>query len=130
MGGLEPHVNFLKWYLNQLGVNIGNERYPINIGLPQGAKNSPFNWLVLFNDLLVMLDSIVEQPTDIMCYADDLLVVCTSHSMAITVQRAIDTWASENYLRINYKKNKTAMVEVLHHQRKHGEYNMPIKIEM
>lgn len=95
--------------MNQLGVNIGTERIPINRGTPQGSVISPFFWLVFFDDLLIELEKLIGK-RNVLCYADDLLLICLTNDIMLKAKAIIDQWSLNNKITINYKYDKTAFV--------------------
>ena len=105
----EADIEFIKWYLNQMAVNIGKNRVLVNKGGPQGGTLSPFLWLIYIDSLLVELGQIVGDDK-VLAYADDIVCICETAELVREVKACMDRWAWLNKVTINYASEKSEVM--------------------
>jgi len=96
-------VGLIKAIYSRTRVRLGDETFSPNIGVAQGSMIS----LALFNIYCEDLYYTLEDQTnvhmeDLLGYADDMLVICSSLTQLRRVTRA---WSHQNNLMLNEKKS-------------------------
>lgn len=109
----KPLVKLIAAFLEQRKATFtvaGEEKtYELEQGCPQGGVSSPWLWNVLINDFLLLPTS---STTEIIAYADDTTVACSSareQNLVNLMQDKMDKlsiWSKENRVVINPKKLK------------------------
>jgi len=99
-------VQLVKAIYSRCRVKLGAHSFNPNVGVAQGSVISPALFNIYCEDLYEDIrDIAIVNVEDILGYADDLLVICTSVVQIKNVLRVIDQWCQENNLHLNPKKS-------------------------
>ena len=102
----EEDIQLVKAIYSRTKIKLGEHSFSPNIGVAQGSVISPFLFNVYAEDLYYTLEKETDSNyKDLMGYADDLLVICTSLSQLRKVIKTIQAWSSTNNLLLNSKKS-------------------------
>ena len=102
----EEEINLIKAIYSRTNIRLGKHSFTPNIGVAQGSIISPFLFNIYTEDLYQTLEKNADLPYgDLMGYADDLLIICTSlHQLRKSIS-IIKEWSTENNLQLNAKKS-------------------------
>jgi len=98
-------VEYLKALYSRNKIRLGEHSFTPNIGVAQGSIISPALFNVYLEDLLKKIEAYGVNMEDILAYADDVLVLCTSIHELRKVIEIVRKWSSENNLKLNEKKS-------------------------
>ena len=102
----KDEIQLIKAIYSRTKIRLGNHSFTPNIGVAQGSIISPFLFNIYSEDLYHTLEKEGEIPYgDLMGYADDLLIICTSPSQLRKCISSIKKWSLENNLLLNAKKS-------------------------
>ena len=102
----EEDIQLIRAIYSRTRIKLGNHSFSPNIGVAQGSGISPFLFNIYAEDLYYTLEKEVDiNYKDLMGYADDLLVICTSLSQLRKAIQSIQRWSSINNLLLNSKKS-------------------------
>ncbi len=71
-------VDFIKEMYSRIKIRMGDYSFKPNIGVPQGSILAPAFFNIYINGLLNLIQNEDVSIEDILAYADDLLILCTS----------------------------------------------------
>ncbi|UYV78647.1 hypothetical protein LAZ67_16002265, partial [Cordylochernes scorpioides] len=120
-------IRIIKSYLNnerEVKFTYESETFykKLTKGCPQGGPLSPLLWNILLNDLLINFDSM---NADIICYADDVTIICWNKTIEglktaseYTLNYVIQ-WCNRNKLTISTEKTNMLYL--------HNRQKIPIK---
>ena len=109
----KDEVNLIKAIYSRTRIRLGNEAFCPNIGVAQGSTISPALFNIYCEDLYRLLeDKVGICFLDILGYADDIFILCTSPEQLRIVIRTVSEWSEVNNLKLNAKKS--GIVEFLH----------------
>ncbi|UYV77890.1 K02A2.6-like [Cordylochernes scorpioides] len=121
-------IRIIKSYLNnerEVKFTYESETFykKLTKGCPQGGPLSPLLWNILLNDLLINFDSM---NADIICYADDVTIICWNKTIEglktaseYTLNYVIQ-WCNRNKLTISTEKTNMLYL--------HNRQKIPIKV--
>ncbi|UYV77663.1 hypothetical protein LAZ67_15001846 [Cordylochernes scorpioides] len=121
-------IRIIKSYLNnerEVKFTYESETFykKLTKGCPQGGPLSPLLWNILLNDLLINFDSM---NADIICYADDVTIICWNKTIGglktaseYTLNYVIQ-WCNRNKLTISTEKTNMLYL--------HNRQQIPIKV--
>ncbi|UYV85008.1 hypothetical protein LAZ67_X004237, partial [Cordylochernes scorpioides] len=121
-------IRIIKSYLNnerEVKFTYESETFykKLTKGCPQGGPLSPLLWNILLNDLLINFDSM---NADIICYADDVTIICWNKTIEglktaseYTLNYVIQ-WCNRNKLTISTEKTNMLYL--------HNKQKIPIKV--
>lgn len=89
-------------------LKLGGSRLKCNKGVAQGSVISPALFDIYIEDLSLKLQEQEINLEDILLYADDMLVLCTSPHQVEACIKTIERWSSENGMKLN--KDKSGIV--------------------
>ncbi len=112
----EPETEYLKALLSNIKIKAGKSIFHPNRGVPQGSIISPALFNIYLEPLLREIEELGISPEDILAYADDVLILCTSPNSVRTTIQLIKKWRTENGLILNPKKS-----EILEFTSRRGE---------
>ena len=102
----EEDIQLIKAIYSRTKIKLGNYNFSPNIGVAQGSVISPFLFNIYAEDLYYTLEKEADVNfKDLMGYADDLLVICTSLSQLRKAIKSIQRWSITNNLLLNSKKS-------------------------
>jgi hypothetical protein len=102
----EDEVSFIEQLYARYVVKSGNMSLKSNKGVAQGSVISPALFNIFIEDLATKLtEEAGVDPLDILMYADDILVLCTSQPQMETAIRTIKEWSKANGMSLNAKKS-------------------------
>lgn len=98
-------IQFQRAIYSRLKIRLESKQFKPNIGVAQGSVISPPLFNIYSEDLLYKIEDAQVSNEDLLAYADDLLVVCTSLHQLRQVIKIIRKWSKENNLELNDKKS-------------------------
>jgi hypothetical protein len=102
----EEEIELIKAIYSRQKLVIGKESFTPNIGVSQGSIISPFLFDIYIEDLYKELEAKCYTGwKDLMGYADDLLVLCSSRKQLEDAIKCIEEWGKENNLALNPRKS-------------------------
>ena len=102
----EEDIQLIKAIYSRTKIKLGNNSFSPNIGVAQGSVISPFLFNIYAEDLYHTLEKEADvNYKDLMGYADDLLVICTSLYQLRKAIKSIQSWSLTNNLLLNSKKS-------------------------
>jgi len=115
----ENEIEYIKALYSRNKIRLGEHVCVPNIGVAQGSIISPALFNIYLEDLLKKIEVQGVNMEDILAYADDVLVLCTSLYELRKVIEVIRTWSSENNLKLNEKKSGIVAFQPRHGKGKH-----------
>ncbi len=117
-------IQLIKAIYSRNQIHLGKHSFTPNIGVAQGSIISPFLFNIYSEDLYQTLEKEVDiSYDDLMGYADDLLVMCTSLHQLRKCIGVIQEWSLENNLMLNPKKS--GIIEFLPRHRTYASLLVP-----
>ena len=104
----EEEVQFIEQMYARFRLKLGNSKLRCNKGVAQGSVISPSLFDIYIEDLSDELLKTAVHREDILYYADDILVLCTSPSQVEECIQTIEEWSKLNGMNLN--KNKSGVV--------------------
>ena len=102
----DKEIQMVKAIYSRNKIKLGAQCFTPNVGVAQGSIISPALFNVYCQDLYERIrDEADVNEEDLLGYADDLLVICTSLSQLRRVIQIINCWSEENNLQLNSKKS-------------------------
>jgi hypothetical protein len=101
----KKEIQYLKALYSRNVVKLGDHSFKPNIGVAQGSIISPALFDIYSEDLLKKIEAAGIDKEDILAYADDILILCTSLNQIRMVIKLIREWSNENNLHLNEKKS-------------------------
>ncbi len=102
----DDEIDFLEQLYARYTIKIGNSRLRYNKGVAQGSIISPALFNIFIEDLSTKLREEARMNIeDLLFYADDLLMLCTSSSQAENCIRIIEEWSEQNGMSLNKDKS-------------------------
>ena len=102
----KEEIQLIKAIYSRTKIRLGTHSFTPNIGVAQGSIISPFLFNIYTEDLYETLEKEADVPYgDLMGYADDLLIICTSPYQLRNCISTIKKWSIENNLLLNSKKS-------------------------
>jgi len=99
-------IQLIKAIYSRTNIKLGNHSFNPNIGVAQGSIISPFLFNIYSEDLYHTLEKEANIPyQDLMGYADDLLIICTTPHQLRQAINCIQRWSVDNNLLLNAKKS-------------------------
>lgn len=103
----EEEIQFLECLYANYRIRIGNKIIRYNKGVAQGSILSPALFDIFIDDLVEQLNdklSIKLSVEDILLYADDVLLLCSTTSQVKECISIIEDWCNNNGMELNKKK--------------------------
>jgi len=104
----EDETQFLEQMYARYRLKLGGSRLKCNKGVAQGSIISPALFDIYIEDLSQELMEASLNAEDILCYADDILILCTSFKQLEECIEIIEKWSKMNGMDLN--KNKSGIV--------------------
>jgi len=102
----QDEISLLKALYSRNNIKLGRHSFVPNIGVAQGSIISPSLFNIYCDDLYHLLtDTLGISIDNIMGYADDLFILCSSPSELRRTIISIKSWSRENNLLLNAKKS-------------------------
>ena len=102
----KEEVDLIKAIYSRIKIILGKHSFTPNIGVAQGSIISPALFNIYSEDLYYTLEKEADIPFgDLMGYADDLLILCTSPNQLRKAIETIKAWSIRNNLLLNAKKS-------------------------
>ena len=104
----KEEIQLIKAIYSRNKIKLGDQSFKPNIGVAQGSIISPFLFNIYCENLynqLIQEESINKE--DLLGYADDILVLCTSIIQLKKVIKRIKEWSSTNNLKLNTKNQES-----------------------
>ena len=102
----EDEISYLEALYTNYRIKIGKKIIHYNKGVAQGSILSPALFSIFIEDLV---EKLRDQPglniEDILLYADDILVLCTSIEQLRQCIKIIEHWSESNGMKLNKKKS-------------------------
>ena len=102
----EDEIQLIKALYSRQKLTFGSHSFTPNVGVAQGSLISPSLFNIYAEDMYKKIEEeACVSYQDMMGYADDLLILCTSKYQLSKVIKTIQTWSSDNNLGLNVKKS-------------------------
>lgn len=102
----ENEICFLEQLYSRYTIRIGNSRLRSNKGVAQGSIISPALFDIFIEDLSTELrEKGGMDIEDLLFYADDILMLCTSIQQAEKCIQIIEQWSAQNGMNLNKEKS-------------------------
>jgi len=99
-------INLIKAIYSRNRVKLGNYSFSPNIGVAQGSVISPFLFNIYVEEMYERINKECDvNLEDMLGYADDTLILCSSIHQLRKVIQIIKSWSDENNLKLNAKKS-------------------------
>ena len=120
----KDEIQLIKAIYSRSKIRLGTHSFTPNIGVAQGSIISPFLFNIYTEDLYNIIEKEADIPFgDLMGYADDLLIICTSPYQLRKCITIIKRWSGENNLLLNPKKS--GIIEFLPRTKTHPQVYTP-----
>jgi hypothetical protein len=108
----QDEIQLIQAIYSRNRIRLGKETLTPNIGLAQGSVISPALFNIYCEELYEKINVEADVPLeDLLGYADDLLILCSSQEQLRKAIRIIRKWSMENNLKLN--ERKSGIVEFL-----------------
>ena len=105
-------IGLIKALYSRTRIKLGDETFAPNIGVAQGSMISPGLFNIYCEELYYLLENDVGiHLEDLLGYADDMLIICSSLTQLRRVVETIREWSSDNNLKLN--ESKSGIIEFL-----------------
>lgn len=112
----DKQIQHLRAVNERLQTRLGKEQFHPTAGVEQGSTISPFLFNIYMEPLLYRIgEEAMISIEDIMAYADDILIICSSINQLRQVIKVLKEWSITNNLHLN--PTKSGIVEF---RPKHG----------
>ncbi|HRP36352.1 MAG TPA: reverse transcriptase domain-containing protein [Candidatus Dojkabacteria bacterium] len=102
----EEEIQYLEALYSRYRIRVGNRVIRYNRGVAQGSLLSPALFNIFIEDLVEEISREVGvRLEDVLLYADDLLVLCTSMNQLNKCIEIIERWAKVNGMELNKRKS-------------------------
>ena len=102
----EEELAYLRGVYSRLRIKIGKKLIKYNRGVVQGSVIRPALFNIFIEDLADELKSKEGiSLEDLLFYADDILIICSSPSQLKRCIEIVNNWASENGMKVNKQKS-------------------------
>jgi hypothetical protein len=102
----EDEIQLVRAIYSRTRLQLGREAFKPNIGVGQGSIISPSLFNIYCEEMYELLEREVGiSKEDMMGYADDVLILCSSIDQLRKVIAVVEEWSLKNNLRLNPKKS-------------------------
>ena len=122
----EEEIQLIRAIYSRMRIEMGKEGFRPNIGLAQGSVISPALFNIYAESMLIELEKHGWQVEDLLAYADDHLIICTSLEQLELAIQIIKGWSISENIKLN--PDKSGIMEVTPKRRK-GRLNLIESIE-
>ena len=102
----KEEIDYLEALYSRFKIRVGSKSFSYNRGVAQGSILSPALFNIFIEDLSHEISKELGiSREDILLYADDILVLCTSLDQISRCIDIVDKWAKANGMELNKKKS-------------------------